>query len=353
MVKKKTMTLSERVGSFAELGTILRESLAGKPTMYSSQLQNLINTQQFMNPWFTPQNVKTAINAIAGELTEENIEKWTGMYPELAEERDPITVAVVMAGNIPLVGFHDYLCVLISGNNLLAKASSKDTELIVFLNEILCNINHEFRNMVRFSDGFLSGFDAVIATGSNNTSRYFEYYFSRYPHIIRKNRNSAAIIDGTETSNELKYLGSDVFSYFGLGCRSISKIYIPEEYDLNKMITEWESYSEVINHNKYANNYDYNKAIYLINNEIFIDTGYILLKESTALTSPVAVLFYEKYSSIEKVYDLLKQMDQEIQCISGKGHVPFGKTQSPHLWDYADGRDILEFLLKKKQAEIS
>lgn len=347
------MTLSERTGSFAELGKILRDSLAGRPTMYLSKLQNLINTQQFRNPWFTPENVRTAISAIAGELTEENIEKWTGMYPELAKPHDPINVAVVMAGNIPLVGFHDYLCVLISGNNLQAKASSKDSELIVFLNEMLCNINPEFRNMASFSDGFLSGFDAVIATGSNNTSRYFEYYFSGYPHIIRKNRNSVAIIDGTETGDELKNLGGDVFAYFGLGCRNISKIYIPEEYDLNKITAEWKSYSYVINHNKYANNYDYNKAVYLINKERFTDTGYVLMKESPDLSSPVAVLFYEKYSSIEKIDDLLKQMDQEIQCVSGKGRVPFGKSQSPHLWDYADGRDTLEFLLKKKQPEIS
>lgn len=341
------MRLEERIESFAELGKILRDSVCGKTSGYASLIENKINRQKFINPWFTPDNVRMAIKAIGMELTEENLLKWTENYPDLKENSEKGCVAVVMAGNIPLAGFHDYLSVLISGFNLIAKTSSKDPELIMVVNDILCSINKEFSQKVTFAEGPLSGFDYVIATGSDNSSRYFEYYFGKYPHIIRKNRNSIAIIEGDEADSDLRMLGSDVFSYFGLGCRNVSKIYIPEGYDLSKIISTWKDYSKITDHHKYANNYDFNKAVYLVNQNKFTDTGFLLMKEDKEISSPVSVLYYEYYKSIETVLREIETMKDRIQCVVNKRNVPFGEAQMPHLWDYADGVDTLEFLLKK------
>ena len=341
------MILEERIKSFTILGEILRTALKGGKGKYSEKLNILIEKQYLTNPWFTPSNVMSAINAIADELTEENLIKWTSNYPMLKAGNRSVRAGLIMAGNIPLVGFHDFLSVLISGNNIIAKTSSKDSELIVFISEILCQVNPDFRNKIEFTDGTLTGFDVVIATGSNNTSRYFEYYFSKYPNIIRKNRTSIAIIDGNETGSELEALGADIFSYFGLGCRNVSKIYIPERYDLSKLPEHWNAFSKCINHQKYANNYDFNKAVYLVNREAFHDAGFILMKEESKLASPVSVLYYEYYESQYAVKQQISLLEDKIQCIAGKHYIPFGKTQSPHFWDYADGIDTLGFLLKK------
>ena len=346
------MKLEERIESFATLGKILRDALSGKPGSFYNRLNPIINSQQRNNPWFTPENVKRALNAIANELTDDNLATWTNAYPMLKENTGPVKAGVIMAGNIPLVGFHDFISVLISGNKLIAKTSSKDSELIELISEILCTINNGFEEKIEFTAGTLTNFDVVIATGSNNSSRYFEYYFSKYPSIIRKNRNSVAIIDGDETETELENLGTDIFSYFGLGCRNISKIYIPEGYDFSQMTKKWETFSDIINHNKYANNYDYNKAVYLVNKEKFYDTGYLLMVEDSRLSSPVSVLFYENYESQSAVKQQTELQKEHIQCIVGRHHLPFGKAQSPHLWDYADGIDTIEFLIKKKLAGI-
>ncbi len=257
-----------------------------------------------------------------------------------------------MAGNIPLAGFHDFLTVLVSGNYLIAKASSKDSELIVKIAGMLCEIEPGFSPFIEFTGGHLENFDAVIATGSNNSSRYFEHYFGRYPHIIRRNRNSAAFLEGNETVRELRALGSDIFLYFGLGCRSVSKIYIPDGYDLKPLISGLEPFSRVINHEKYASNYDFSKAVYLVNRESFTDTGFLLLKEENSLSSPVAVLYYEYYNSMPDLTYKLQAAGDKIQCVVGHGKTAFGKAQSPHLWDYADGIDTLEFLSKKNKAGI-
>jgi hypothetical protein len=342
------MKLNERIESFSELGKILRDSLEGADKRYSSELEKLINNQQYKNPWFTPENVTMAIKTIADELTHENLTKWTKSYPSLDSNDNVLNVGVIMAGNIPLVGFHDFLSVLISRNNLIAKTSSKDPELIDHISNILCNINPGFKNRITFTERLLIGFDAVIATGSDNSSRYFEYYFGRYPHIIRKNRNSVAIIEGCETEDELSQLGSDVFSYFGLGCRSVSKIYIPTGYDISKMTHNWSRFATIINHNKYANNYDYNKAVFMVNKEKYIDTGYLLLKESTGISSPVAVLHFDHYNSLNDVFQEVEENKEKIQCVVGHKNIPFGMAQSPHLWDYADGKDTMDFLLKIK-----
>jgi hypothetical protein len=346
------MTLETRIESFSELGQILRDSLEGKRTRYSSDLDNLIKNQQFRNAWFTPENVTMAIKAIADELTIDNLTKWTSQYPYLNSESDKMNVGIVMAGNIPLAGFHDFLTVLISGHNLTAKTSSKDPDLIIFISNILRGINPEFRNRITLTDGLIKGFDAVIATGSDNSSRYFEYYFGKYPHIIRKNRNSIAIINGSESEEELSRLGSDVFSYFGLGCRSVSKIYLPRGYDVARFTLNWVEFNQVINHKKYANNYDYNKAVFIVNKDEFIDSGCLLFKKSAGISSPVAVLYYDFYDSVNNVYAEIEKIRANIQCIVSRNEIPFGRAQWPHLWDYADGTDTVDFLLKKNEQHI-
>jgi len=346
------MDLAGRISAFALTGEILRKSLNGESTPYTDRLVQLVNSQQYKNPWFTPGNVRMAIAAIAGELTLENLKKWTGQYPELREPHRPVRVAVIMAGNIPLVGFHDFLSVLISGNIALVKKSSKDPDLILFIRDLLIEADSEFSGLINIAESVIPEFDAVIATGSDNTSRYFEQYFGKYPHIIRKNRNSVAIIDGTETRQELEALGADVFSYFGLGCRSVSKIYLPDNYDLNYLVECWGKYADIVNHSKYANNYDYNKAVLMINRERFTDTGFVLLKEDRILASPVAVLHYEKYRSQKMPENEIQMLRDKIQCTVGRAHLPFGTSQSPALWDYADGIDTLDFLLKKISAGI-
>jgi hypothetical protein len=342
------MDLRKRIDAFSELGYIMRSTSEGKSVRFGAKLEPLIDRQYRHNAWFTPENVRMALKSIGESLTEENLVKWTDAYPALRENHKPMEAGIIMAGNIPLVGFHDFLTVLISGNHLIAKTSSKDPELVVALGEILASINTGFRSVIKFTDSVLSGFDVVIATGSDNSSRYFEYYFGKYPHIIRKNRNSVAVIEGDESEAELEKLGNDIFSYFGLGCRNVSKVYIPSGYNIEKLINCWSGFSEIINHSKYANNYDYNKAVYLVNKEIFLDTGYLLIKECSSFASPVCVLYYESYNSTDEVSYNLNINNEKIQCISGKKWTPFGKTQSPELWDYADNIDTLDFLLKKK-----
>jgi hypothetical protein len=347
------MDLGKRITAFSELGQILRKALAEEGSKKGQELDKLIERQQSLNPWFIPENVRMAISAIAEKLTEENLQNWTGKYPELKEKHDPYTTAVIMAGNIPIVGFHDFLSVLISGNRIMAKTSSKDSELIKYIAGILCSINSEFQGLIEFTEGYLSGFDAVIATGSDNSSRYFEYYFGKYPHIIRKNRNSIGIITGDEKDEDFRELGRDIFSYFGLGCRNISKLYLPAGFRVEKILDNWSRFSSIINHSKYANNYEYNMAVWLVNREKFLDTGFILLREEESLVSPLATLYYEFYDSPEKLTDNLIGLKDKLQCIAGKDYNQFGTLQAPELWDYSDNIDTLDFLLKKNISGIS
>ncbi len=341
------MILKERIEAFSGLGSILMDSLDGRETGYSASLNELILRQQYLNPWFTPENTRLAVKALAGLLSVQNLTSWTCRYPAIEDEIPPSVVGIVMAGNIPLVGFHDFLSVLISGNRVLAKTSSRDPDLIVFISNILCSLNPGFSERISFTEGLLRGFDKVIATGSDNSSRYFEYYFGKYPHIIRKNRNGVAVLEGNETDEELSLLGADIFTYFGLGCRSVSKLYIPFGYDIRELSSKWHNNSDVLNHNKYANNYDYNKAIYMVNREEFTDNGFLLLKENSQIPSPVAVLHYQYYNDDEEIRSEIMNRADKIQCVVSRKDIPFGKAQSPELWDYADGIDTLEFLLKK------
>ena len=255
-----------------------------------------------------------------------------------------------MAGNIPAVGFHDFLSVLITENKLLAKLSTDDDKLIPAISELLISIEPEFKPNIKFTTAPLKSFDAVIATGSNNTSRYFDYYFSAYPHIIRKNRNGIAVISGNESEIELDGLASDIFNYYGLGCRNVSKVFVPENYDFSRLLEVLGKRENVIENHKYFNNYEYNKAIFLVNGRKHFDAGNILLVEDTTIASPISVLNYEFYNNIGEAKKIIEMDADKIQCIVTNNEafpdrILFGKSQQPELWDYADGVDTVEFLL--------
>ncbi|MEP2236928.1 MAG: acyl-CoA reductase [Maribacter sp.] len=303
---------------------------------------------QHYNGWFSEENCIHAFQEWGNTLTKESINNWLSGYD--LESNKEKTVALIMAGNIPLVGFHDLLCVLITGNKAQVKLSSNDQKLIPLLIDYLIGIDPIFKDRVTFTKEKLENYDAVIATGSNNTARYFEYYFSKKPNIIRKNRNSVAVLSGKETTEELTALGEDIFRYFGLGCRSVSKIYIPTDYNIDTFFKAMFPYSDIINHNKYANNYDYNKAVYLMSEFKILDNGFLILKEEESFGSPIASLFYEYYDDISSLKSTLKNQEDKIQCIvsSGftNGEISFGNTQKPSLSDYADGIDTVDFLLR-------
>ncbi|WP_324027586.1 acyl-CoA reductase [Maribacter sp. BPC-D8] len=303
---------------------------------------------QHYNGWFSEENVVHAFQEWSNVLTQSNLENWLNAYDLNSNEEK--TVALIMAGNIPLVGFHDLLCVLVTGNKALVKLSSNDQKLIPLLIDYLIEIEPFFKDRVTFTKEKLENYDAVIATGSNNTARYFEFYFGKKPNIIRKNRNSVAVLTGKETTEELTALSEDIFRYFGLGCRSVSKIYIPKEYNIDTFFKAMFPYSDIINHNKYANNYDYNKAVYLMSEFKILDNGFLILKEEKSFGSPIASLFYEYYEDIPALKNYLHNEEDKIQCIvsSGviEGEILFGQTQKPSLNDYADGIDTVDFLLR-------
>lgn len=294
----------------------------------------------YANAWFTEENITYAVNNIVSELLQKHqLEKWISQY-NLPDE--PKTVGIVMAGNIPLVGFHDFLCGFISGHKLMLKLSSKDEVLLKHLISRLKEWEPAVNEQVQTSD-LLKGCDAYIATGSNNTARYFEEYFSKYPNIIRKNRTSVAVLDGTETDEELHRIAHDVFIYFGLGCRNVTQIYVPEGYNFQGMLDVFSSYDDIVTHSKYKNNYDYYLAIYLLNNVPYLTNGSLLLVENEIPFSAVSVLHYRFYDNLAELMDKLRK-NNDIQCISGKGALPFGEAQKPGLNDYADGVDTMEFL---------
>ncbi len=258
----------------------------------------------------------------------------------------PQKIALILAGNIPLVGFHDLVCVWLSGHNALIKCASKDEYLLPYLTEFLEKETGE--NCFSYTKEPFTSFDAVIATGSNNSGRYFEHYFSSYPHIIRKNRNGVAVLDGSESIDDLKGLGNDILQYFGLGCRNVSKLYLPQGYDLDLIFGGLFPHADIIQHAKYANNYDYNKAVFLMSEFDFLENGFITLKEAREFSAPIACVHYEYYQDIEKLKKELISKENQIQCListlSIRDAIPFGKAQEPALNNYADGVDTLFFL---------
>lgn len=298
------------------------------------------------NSWFTEQNIALALEGIQRYLDETKLKAWTQDLPPQPSKVKK--VGVVMAGNIPLVGFHDFLTVLISGHKLLAKLSSQDSSLLKHIAGILIDIEPQFKEQIQFQDK-LNEADAMIATGSDNSSRYFEYYFAKIPHIIRRNRTSVAVLDGQETMEDLLALGDDIFKYFGLGCRNVAKLYVPNNYDFKTLLDAWQPYHLLIHHHKYNNNYDYNKSILLVNKEPHLDTGFALLRKSDQLVSPISVVYYESFYDLADLKTQLKQHRDKIQCVVSrqawiKDSLPFGHAQQPELWDYADGIDTLAFV---------
>ncbi len=328
------MNLDERTKAFIALGEKLKE-------LAISELEELAGPAKAQNGWFTPESITQSIRGIAFMLTAEKLDKWLDDYhlkPEV-----PKIVGIIMAGNIPLVGFHDLMCVLLSGNIAAIKMSSQDSFLMTQMIEWICEVEPRFKRNIDVREK-LDEVDAVIATGSDNTARYFEYYFGKYPNIIRKNRTAICIIDGTESEEELKALGSDIFSYYGLGCRNISKVFTPKGYDITQIFPHLEAHQEVAFHNKYRNNYDYYKSNYLVNKTPHLDTGFLLVLSTDDLVAPTSVLYHQEYETKESLLKILDQRKEKIQCIIGHGHIPFGQAQSPEPWDYADGIDTLQFL---------
>jgi hypothetical protein len=328
------------VTTFSKLGEQL-----GNP---NDQLTALIHGEQNYNAWFTPASVAQAVQSISSMLSANDLERWLNGYELKNQDKK---IGIILAGNIPLVGFHDVLCVLASGNIALIKASSQDARLIKYVLHQLVEIDGDFADRYQFADR-IEKFDAVIATGSNNSSRYFDYYFGRVPNVIRKNRNSIALLTGKETSAEFQLLGRDIFDYYGLGCRNVSKLLVPAGYDFVPFFEAIESYQPIINHHKYNNNYDYNKSIYLVNRDQHFDNGFLLVKADERLASPLAVLFYQEYADLKEATAYLEKENERIQCVVSNQSlaipgevVGFGQTQRPRLWDYADGVDTMQFLV--------
>ena len=350
------MTLETKKSVFVELGKFLSQFSQdnnSKKTnvlyndLFFDDFNNLIQLSQSHNGWYTPEQVYYSIQSWAKALTEDNLTKWTSAYT--LENIEAKNIALILAGNIPLVGFHDFLSVLITGHNVLIKTSSNDQHLLPFLVKYIIAIEPEFAEKITFIDGKLENFDAVIATGSNNTSRYFEYYFKDKPSIIRKNRNSVAVINGTESKEQLVALGEDIFRYFGLGCRNVSKLFVPKDYVFDPFFEAIFEYQDVIHYEKYANNYDYNKAVFLMSNFKLLDNGFLTLKEDLSYASPISSVFYERYENIADLQKRLVNENEQIQCIVSnnlvENSIAFGETQNPQLWDYADNIDTISFLL--------
>jgi hypothetical protein len=313
----------------------------------SQQFNNTIESAQHSNAWFTSEEVRKALDSLSSMLSHKDLVHW---FETIQFTASPKKVGLILAGNIPLVGFHDVLCVLATGNIAMIKMSSSDDKLLPALLDQLIIFEPSIAKHIEYAER-LAAFDAIIATGSNNTSRYFEYYFGKVPHIIRKNRNSIAILNGEENLTELEGLGHDIFDFFGLGCRNVSKIYVPKNYDLKHFFEPLEKYQPIINQFKYNNNYDYNKSIYLVNAVKHFDNGFLLVKEDENFVSPLAVLFYEEYNSINEVEEKLKLQQEQIQCVVTnlelkftKETIRFGQSQNPRLWDYADNINTIHFL---------
>jgi Acyl-CoA reductase (LuxC) len=329
------MNLQYRIDLLSRLGEYI---LSGQ-----EQWQNVKDRAERENGWFIAEFVEMATNNIAKKfLQKEILQSWISPYETLIANLQPKIVGIVMAGNIPLVGFHDLLSVFISGHRAVIKPSSKDQVLIKHLAGKLTEWEPAVADYIRFEE-MLKGCDAYIATGSNNSSRYFDYYFAKFPHIIRRNRTSVAILTGNETTGELEKLADDVYMYFGLGCRNVTKIYVPENYDFVPLLGAFNKYSHLADHFKYKNNYDYNLALHLLNKKYYMTNGSLLVIEEPAIFSPISQLNYEYFSDRQQLLTELEG-NTDVQCICGNGKIPFGNAQSPAITDYADGADTLDFL---------
>ncbi|HEV8506506.1 MAG TPA: acyl-CoA reductase [Chitinophagaceae bacterium] len=329
------MILQDRIGLLSRLGNyMLSDDARWEQAKKKAFLQN---------GWFIPEFIELATKNIARKfLTENGLVEWAARYQVQNTNSKPRSIGIVMAGNIPLVGFHDLLSVFITGHRAIIKPSSKDEVLAKEVVDVLKNWEPLVNDLIRFSE-MLKDCDAYIATGSNNTSRYFEYYFGKYPHIIRRNKTSVAVLSGNETGAELEALANDVYEFFGLGCRNVTKLYVPMGYAFEPLLAAFKKYTYLADHHKYKNNYDYNLALHMLNNKFYMTNGSILLIEDSPIFSPISQLNYEYYASSDELLSSLYH-NQDIQGIVEKNHIPFGRAQSPGLFDYADGVDTMEFL---------
>lgn len=343
------MDLQNKIEHFSALGKQLTHI---SKNLHSHQLSHFVAKAQSNNPWFTDASIAFALAEIGKLLNRKKLLQWLSNY-SLFEKQQAKTIGLILAGNIPLVGFHDILCTLFSGNRVLAKLSSKDQDLYQLIFALLTHIEPAYAQLITFTDTQLKNIDAIIATGSNNSARYFEHYFSKYPHIIRKNRNSVAILSGHETDTDYEKLGEDIFTYFGLGCRNVSFLLVPEGFDFNPLMLNLEKYTWACNHIKYAHNYDYQRAILLMNQIPIYDNGAVILRNQNTLSSPIGVVNYQFYNSKKEVQNFINSNTENIQCIISKTKwdfptYSFGEAQKPKLWDYADNVDTLQFLLDLK-----
>lgn len=338
------ITLEEKIRALDALGKLLKKP---DDDTFDELACKVVNN----NNWFTPAHTRMALEGLSFFLEKNKLVSWLESY-SISTPQSVRSVGLIMAGNVPAVGFHDLLCVLIAGHVAHIKLSATDGVLIPWLMEKLFSFEPRLERQVVWAER-LNGMEAYIATGSDNSARYFDYYFGKYPHIIRKNRTSVAILDGQESADDLARLTGDIFLYFGLGCRNVSKIYLKDPIQLQQVLQAADRQAQVIDHHKYLNNYEYNKSIYLVNQEPHLDNGFLLVRESKELVSPIAVLFYECYDSQEELLLELAQNANKIQCTVSRqawfpGSVPMGKAQFPTLGDYADHRDTLQFLLSLK-----
>jgi hypothetical protein len=337
------MNLNQRITLLSRLGDyILSDTEEWKETRVRAE---------YSNPWFISEFTILSTQSIAKNFLDiEILKEFTGSYPINDKQKD-ITVGIVMAGNIPLVGFHDFICSFLCGYNIRIKASAKDEILITHLIKKLAEWDKEVDHVVSFTP-MLKGCHAYIATGSNNSGRYFDYYFGKYPHLIRRNRTSVAILSGNESDQELDGLADDINLYFGLGCRNVTKLYAPENFDFIPLLNACKKYNYFIDHNKYKNNYDYHLAIHLLNNQFYMSSGSLLLVENKSLFSPIAELHYEFYKEPGEVEKQVSE-NKDVQCISGPGFLPFGQVQFPSIFEYADGIDTMEFLCSLPSAILT
>ncbi len=347
------MNLEQRKEAFVKCGLFINRHFSDpennrgwdeKERPLHEGLNQLIAGANVYNGWFIKEFVEDAIANISCMLDEKSLNDFTKGIPEPKNKK---TVAIIMAGNIPMVGFHDLMCVLLSGHNVLVKLSSDDNVLMPFFIKLLEHYQPLIGENIKFSEAKLTNFDAVIATGSNNTATHFKYYFGKYPHIIRKNRTSVAVLTGKESAEDLKKLGRDIFLYFGLGCRNVSKVLVPKGYVFDPLFEAVFDYQFVHSNNKYGNNYDYNRAIYLLSLAKFLDNNFLIIKEDMGLFSPVSVLFYQEFESEKEVKQYLTDNKDNLQCIVGKeeGFTPFGYSQQPVITEYSDGVNTLDFLV--------
>lgn len=343
------MIQEEIISGFVQLGEIMLA--ASNEESYNSnwkiseqayeRLIETVNRQFHLNGWFTKESVQFSLQSHSEMLQRTELEQFVSHYTFVTS---PQKVAVIMAGNLPLVGFHDFLCVLLSGHTVVVKPSSEDQTLLPELISILEAIDSRFNDRIILSKGLVKEMDAVIATGSDNSLKYFEEYFGKKPHVFRRNRTSVAVLDGTETKNEIEQLGKDIFQYFGLGCRNVSHLLFPKDFDISRFFEGIFSYSEIINHHKYVNNYDYNRAVYLISQIPLLENGFILLKETNDLHSSLAMLNYHYYTDSNDVENYLAEHEENIQVVIGKQYTPFGVAQTPSINDFADNVDTMQFL---------